>query len=112
MIITTFGINDMESFFAALKAFFDERQQEMILLFGGAEESADVTMRAQLRAGEANGLFLFSTNDVQGGVLSVLRRLVPRTKSPISVRQRPITNCHMFVAFVQAEREARLEGQS
>src|SRR5258707_15880692 len=62
----------MEGFFAALKAFFDKRQQEMILLLGVAEESADVTLRAQLRAGEANGIFLVSTNTVHCGVLSVL----------------------------------------
>src|ERR1700737_3913904 len=66
----------MEGLFAALKAFFDKRQQEMILLLGVAEESADVAIRAQLRAREANGivLVLVRTNDVHGGVLSVLER--------------------------------------
>src|SRR5580704_9725776 len=65
----------MEGLFAALKAFFDKRQQEVILLLGVAEESADVAIRAQLRTGEANGIVLVRTNDVHGGVLSVLERL-------------------------------------
>src|SRR6266481_8175045 len=77
----------MEGFFAALKAFFDKRQQEMILLLGIAEESADVPMRAQLRAGEANRIFFLSTSDVHDGVLSVLEWLCSLTKNPFSVRQ-------------------------
>src|SRR5437868_14263391 len=59
----------------------------MILLFRIAEESADVTMRAQLRAGEINRIFFLSTNDVHCGVLSVLERLFSLAKSLVSVRQ-------------------------
>src|SRR2546427_2884309 len=77
----------MEGFFAALKAFFDKRQQEMILLLWIAEESADVPMRAELQAGEANRIFLVSTSDVHDGVLSVLERLCSLTKNSFSVRQ-------------------------
>src|SRR3989442_10246819 len=72
MILTKFGINDMESFFAALNPFFDKREQEMILLLGVPEESADVTMCTQLRAGEANGMFLVSTSEIHDDVLSLL----------------------------------------
>ena len=83
-------INNMEGFFAALKAFFDERQQEVILFLLVAEESADVTMRAQLRAGEANRIFLLSTSDIHGSILSVLERLFSLAQSSVSVSHHPI----------------------
>jgi len=70
VIIPKFGVNNVEGFFAALKAFLDKRQQKTVLLFRGAEESADVTMRAQFGASETNGTLLFRVKDVHGSPFS------------------------------------------
>jgi hypothetical protein len=47
------GIDDVESLLAALEALFDKRQQHPILLVRRVKESADMTLRAQLRAGKS-----------------------------------------------------------
>src|SRR5258708_3671558 len=48
----------MESFFPPLKALFDERTKHPVLLVDAVEESANVTLPAEIASGEMYGMTL------------------------------------------------------
>jgi hypothetical protein len=78
------GFDHVKGPFAALEAFFDERQQHTIFFFRASEEGADVTLVAELGAGDANGSLLGTHIGLPGerGARTMRRRRVPSIESP------------------------------
>ena len=54
MVVTAPRIDDVNSLFAACKAFFDERQKHAVVIVVAVEERADVASVAKDRATEPN----------------------------------------------------------
>jgi hypothetical protein len=56
MFFAELGVDEVESLVPPVEAVFEERTKDSILLVGAVEESANVTMPAEIASGELYGM--------------------------------------------------------
>src|SRR5712664_110014 len=90
----------MESFFPPLEALFDERAKHPVLLVDAVEESANVTLSAEIASGEMYGMTLachisphmHSRYETESRIANALTTTAP-FYSGTFVRSSLFTNC-------------------
>jgi hypothetical protein len=95
MFFTSLGVDQMEGFIPPFEAIFEERAKHSVLLVGTVEESANVTLPAEIASGKLHG----TTLD---------RHISPHIHSRNAAESTIANPCHIFTAIAVRKSAPRM----